>query len=1065
MRITKIDITGFGAHAGVSIPLPSDAFTVFFGANERGKTTLAAFINYLLYGKQTLIKDNMYEPAAAVRHGGALTFTSGGHEYTITRFYKPRKKELDIRQCDASIEESVYEADLLHGVSLQNFDSVFSIDVDELSPVKNAVASQFGEIFYDTIGGEGKIVSPRAALKRLEADRDSLYKLTSKKRLPVVQLLKELDALDERISLLRRNSGEYRRKLTERDELTTRAMELSEQLHDLAAEERDKNLVLNLKDKFFDWQSAKARLEQSGQVKDFPERGIELLDRYDKEIIEIRKDSENLKRELEKESTAFDASAPNRLWLENQSAILALHQEKSSIETERKHEQEQSRKAEDLFHKCENDLERELPGRTREHIEEAAGGIIARGEIKAVLDKRQQALEQVKNIQSEINDADKRAQEDEQEVQDVEARIEQAHTSDINIPPESIRTRIETWLAGSGRTHDSEIKLSELKSSRVGKWASLETRANSLPGRSATSIAPFTSIAGIIALVAGIILFVVGVTSGPNWSTMIAGAVTAVISTLLIIASRQSASSLSDKNDPFITTLQNEIQNLDQQIQNLNRNIEAAHAETAALASELGLPQLDQDSARRLLDRIKEQQSGKQHLQDELEKQRASAQKWHSIIESLEQNELSAAQKELNAVDQQLSGIKSNLGIPADVPPETVLQFCDTVADIKKDFAEADALAQSAQKLGERISNYEDRVRDLARLVQFPDADTTEPLTLVTLLSDELERQKNLAQEQNKIAERIKNLENNIKGVGNDILSKQKQRTDLLAAGGAADDPAAFRDRAALFQEFMSARDEFRSAEKLLLSAIPEPADKNDFIQRLTQMTPEQWDALESDLESLREEKETLEQSRDDNNQAIGTLKREIHDLLSADELPALEQERESRIQELEDLTEQWNALALAAGVMEIIAGEDEARRMPDIKKFASELFAEFTSGSFNGLEIDTAGRTLTGLRPGGERVPPERMSRSVRQELFLAIRLAQVLHLAAEPGGGVRETMPMIMDDVLVDIDDDRLPRVITTMHNRFKPLQTQVIFFTAHSHIRDAFAEVAGDSAIVNL
>ena len=56
MKITDLDVEGYGVWSGLRIERFSDALNVFYGPNEAGKTTLLQFIRSMLYG---------FSPAAA----------------------------------------------------------------------------------------------------------------------------------------------------------------------------------------------------------------------------------------------------------------------------------------------------------------------------------------------------------------------------------------------------------------------------------------------------------------------------------------------------------------------------------------------------------------------------------------------------------------------------------------------------------------------------------------------------------------------------------------------------------------------------------------------------------------------------------------------------------------------------------------------------------------------------------------------------------------------------------------------------------------------------------------
>jgi len=123
------------------------------------------------------------------------------------------------------------------------------------------------------------------------------------------------------------------------------------------------------------------------------------------------------------------------------------------------------------------------------------------------------------------------------------------------------------------------------------------------------------------------------------------------------------------------------------------------------------------------------------------------------------------------------------------------------------------------------------------------------------------------------------------------------------------------------------------------------------------------------------------------------------------------------------------------------VAGRDFRRAS------AGEIFGELTRASFQGLrtEFDEDDRPLiVGVRPEGSAVTVDGMSDGTRDQLFLALRLAAIeLHVqSAEP-------LPLVLDDLLVNFDDER---ATVTLHLLLElSSRVQVLFFTHHTHLVD--------------
>lgn len=78
------------------------------------------------------------------------------------------------------------------------------------------------------------------------------------------------------------------------------------------------------------------------------------------------------------------------------------------------------------------------------------------------------------------------------------------------------------------------------------------------------------------------------------------------------------------------------------------------------------------------------------------------------------------------------------------------------------------------------------------------------------------------------------------------------------------------------------------------------------------------------------------------------------------------------------------------------------------------------------------------------------RMSPGTAEPLYLSLRLGLAAEFASKRG-----PLPVLMDDVLVNLDEDRRSAMIRAIASFSS--QLQVIFFTCHRHIVDEFESCA--------
>ncbi len=167
--------------------------------------------------------------------------------------------------------------------------------------------------------------------------------------------------------------------------------------------------------------------------------------------------------------------------------------------------------------------------------------------------------------------------------------------------------------------------------------------------------------------------------------------------------------------------------------------------------------------------------------------------------------------------------------------------------------------------------------------------------------------------------------------------------------------------------------------------------------------------------------------------------------------------------QEAEETTERiarharaYARARLAGAIVTRVAQAYRERHQGPVLRRASEIFARITRGSFGGLVMDYEDdrQMLLGQRPDGVRLAVRGMSQGARDQLFLALRLAAIEEHLRE-----RETVPIVIDDLLVQFDDDRAAATLEVLAELAR--RTQVLFFTHHGHLCElATATLAADA-----
>jgi len=211
------------------------------------------------------------------------------------------------------------------------------------------------------------------------------------------------------------------------------------------------------------------------------------------------------------------------------------------------------------------------------------------------------------------------------------------------------------------------------------------------------------------------------------------------------------------------------------------------------------------------------------------------------------------------------------------------------------------------------------------------------------------------------------------------------------------------------------------------------------------QAAEEDPDALPGRKAELKDAIDGLEKEIAALGEVIGGKNSELARMDGKSEAADAAEELQQVAAETASACEQYVRLRLAGVLLRReIERYRQANQGPVLER-AGVVFARLTRGSFEGVRPDydkDDNPILVGVRGGGGDVRVEGMSDGTRDQLYLSLRLAGLTQRleAAEP-------VPLIVDDILVNFDDDRALATIEMLGELSR--QTQVILLTHHHRL----------------
>jgi uncharacterized protein YhaN len=372
-------------------------------------------------------------------------------------------------------------------------------------------------------------------------------------------------------------------------------------------------------------------------------------------------------------------------------------------------------------------------------------------------------------------------------------------------------------------------------------------------------------------------------------------------------------------------------------------------------------------------------------------------------------------------------------GLPPDLDRETAGRLLESVAQIRAGLAAIAALRARRDDVATRVAEFDARVSAL--LAGLGRATDDVGATLEAVRRD-LAASVAAAATRDRALRELERAEG--AGAANDraLEAAGVEYAAILAEARAADAPGV-RAAVAAATERTEIVGAIRAAEATLVALSgPGPAvlgfeaDLANVGDRAT---------IEADLAVEVERSQALDDRRASILEALGAERETINRIARSAESADLRQRRADRIAELRDLAESWSATTIALALLRRTRERYEREHRPEVLRAAEQLMAEWTGGRYVRILAPLGRQVQELMRGDGTTVPLGGLSTGTAQQLYLALRFGLVEHFAREA-----ESLPIVMDDILVNFDPNRAARAARSIEDLAS--RHQVLYFTCH-------------------
>lgn len=1017
MKLTDLHVDGFGVWHDLRLRELSPAITVFYGPNEAGKTTLMHFLRAMLYGVTQERRERYLPPRSGGRPGGVVGVLGEDGPFTAARYVE--RGDNDRGRVTVTLPDGEEQGDRLLREALESVDertfcNVFAIGLDEINELGALEGAEAARWIYRLTSGLDR-VSLYDVIQGLRASRKQLLGPDGEPSV-IADLLAKRELLETEIGELAVGSRRWGKLAVERDEIDSQTEQLQAELKEADRRARRIEIALGLKPL---WAERARAIEDRHRFDGLPDLGERPLERLEElssraEEQQRRRDvTRGKRRQLHQEikelsindvlgrsCCRLDALEEQQDWL----AALERQSEELTEEVERldaRVETEAARLAKLWRHKPDPEAAPELDEEVLETLRPAGDAV---REAEEVVADTKRDLDATRGNQRHY-----------------EAQMESALTSSDKLGlPNDIEEAGEL-VSMLRRRMKAEQKVEQQRRN----VANLEDERQRLIDAQVLPIELFLLLTAGFALAAVVIFwpFIAAVNAGLWVPFALIGAIGCWF--LRHVWEENRA---------------NQLDECLRQIEVAQKQVQTALADQGVLDDEL--PLREGSVAVRL-------EHAETHLAElermlPVEAERRKASKKTASAEEL----YNAAKEELKQAEKEWRDSLRSVGLP----DETTAGELEKLASQHRGLAELRSRSEAKQEEIERCEHeYEKVTKRITALAEEADlvVDEAEPLEQLEHLLTENRLQKGRVEHRKKLREKARELKEKEQQIES-VAERIEAERDALFASARVDGEQAFRQVVKDLEEAARLEETRARLTREIAAAIGASGTEADFEELMSRDGLLKLDGVWAELTA---EREALEKQLRDLAARRAMLVKEREAMVEDTALADKQVELDLVEAQLVEAKDRWRERAAVGSMLELIRSDYEEHRQPETLVEASRYLERLTRGRYPRVWTPLADDVLLVDNADGESLAVENLSRGAREQLFLSVRMALVATFARR---GV--SLPMILDDVLVNFDDGRA-RIAASVLTEFAQEGHQLLIFTCHEHVWRMFKEIDAD------
>ncbi len=1015
MKITGLEIDGYGIWTGLKLQGLSEGLNVLYGPNEAGKTTLLQFIRSALYGFSPA-RRRYFPPLRGGEPGGSIDLATPNGPFQLRRHddqtgQAGNQERLALVAADGTLQGEHLVRTLLCEVDEAVYNNVFAVGLREIQQLGTLSDTEAAELLYRLTAGLDR-VSLVEVTRELETSRNRILDAGGGPS-QVTQLLEKREQLRLQIEELGRLTRRYGRLAAERNQLQREVTRLEEQHNQAQRQARVIELAVAVRDRWNRRTALDDELATLGPAATVPEGAVDRLDALNARLRRHQELAERVRQQREKLREEAAALAVNEALWRQAARIEALQEQQPWITRLRSQLGElEAEVAQIESHLATEQQQLGLGERTRpETLPVLSAGSLARLRPPA---------RAIKQCRRRIGEAGKQAAAAGQTAESLSAELSAALA-------QRNQNDLATALDAAGNLTSQlrrRVQLDERLDQMALYQKELEEQSRRLLDR---QLMPLWVLLGLGAVfVVGVVLVMAGlfmptsITGSVGWAMALLGLAGSGAAGAGKVMFERSNTRQLEGCQKQINMLQLQLQEAKQERDALDRQLpsgggpigtrlQAAESELAALEE---LVPLD---ARRT---------------SALQEAQAAA------------GRVARAEEDLSTAHHRWREALAAVGLPGSLTPKQVRSLVQRCGQITEMHRRLEDRHEELRRRGGELDSLQGRI---AQLVS--DSQTTvtgdDPIEQLRQLAEALKEQELRLQRRRELLREAHRLRRK-RARHEEAVSRLKRRRRGLLRDADVEDEQQLRQRAVEAARAAVLRQQREALASEIAAAVAGTCSE-DAIGR--QLHDDSAPPLEARRGQLLQRLAALDQELKQRLEHRGRLAEQLKNLTENREMGQKRLELATVERRLEEAVGRWQVLAATSRILEMIRATYEKQRQPETLQEASGYLERLTQGRYRRVWTPLGEDVLRVDDAQGNSLPVEALSRGTREQLFLSLRLALAACYARRGA-----PLPLVLDDVLVNFDAARAKAAAAVLRD-FAAAGHQVLVFTCHEHIFKLF------------